>query len=185
MASEILSSRLGVLTRRRLVCIGAAAGMATFARQPACAIQGERSAVPIALPDFLAGTPADAGPARVISAIIGINLARSGRFVLIDQAAFPDHVPTIDEWPRFADWRAIKAVALLVGRVARLLDGRINTAFRLWDVSFDVSGPTPLIGRRYAATPANFPRIGNIISDEVYEALLGVPGHFDANASPR
>lgn len=123
--------------------------------------------------------------ARIISAIIMANLARDERFVLIDQAAFPDKVPTMNEWPQFADWRAIKTVALLVGRVAHQPDGRINVAFRLWDVSGDVSAPTQLIGRQHAAMPDMYPRVGNIISDEVYEALFGAPRHFDANASPR
>jgi len=86
MADEIFSSGLAALTRRRFVCIGAAAGTATFAWEPACAIllrhPVERSMVRIALPDFFAGTPAEAKPARLVSEVIAANLQRSGRFVL-------------------------------------------------------------------------------------------------------
>jgi TolB protein len=172
-------------SRRRFVCIGAAAGMATFAWGRAYAIllrhPVERSNVRIALPDFLAGTPADGEPARLIAEAIAANLERGRRFVLIDHAAFPDKIPSPDEWPRFPDWRAIRTAALLIGRVTRLPDGRIEVVFRLWDVS----GATQLIGRQYLGTPDNYPRIANIISDDVYDALLGEPGHFDAGASPR
>jgi hypothetical protein len=38
MADETFLSGLGPLMRRRFVCIGAAAAMATFAWQPACAV---------------------------------------------------------------------------------------------------------------------------------------------------
>lgn len=188
MADEIFSCRLGALTRRHFVCAGAAAAMATFAWKPACATlvrhPVERTAVRIALPDFLAAS-ADTGPARLITEVIAANLARNGRFVLIDQAAFPDKAPSIDEWPRFANWRAIKTAVLLVGRVTRQPDGRLKVEFRLWDVSGDVSEATQLIAKQYLGAPDKYPRIANIISDEVYDAVLGEPGHFDAGALPR
>ena len=36
--------------------------------------------------------------------------------------------------PRFADWRAINAQALVTGRITRQSDGRLKAEFRLWDV---------------------------------------------------
>ena len=86
---------LGVLTRRRaMMCITAAAGMQGFAARPACArlllIQSVLRFVQplqIALPEFLASSPADADPARTISQIITANLKRSEQFAPIDQAA--------------------------------------------------------------------------------------------------
>jgi TolB protein len=187
MAEETPSSGRGALARRRFVCIGAAAGMATFACEPAYAIlfrhPVERSNVRIALPYFIADAPAVAELARLIPEIIGTNLERTGRFVLIDQAVFPE-TPNIDAWPRFPDWRATKAAALVIGRVTRQPDGRIKVEFRLWDVSGDVPGAAQLIARQYLSTPDKYPRIANIISDDVYDALLGEPGHFDASASP-
>ena len=139
----------------------------------------------IALPGFLAPTAADAEPARLVRAVIAANLARNGRFVLIDQAAFPKKAPSIDEWPRFADWRAIKAAALLVGRVARQPDGRIKVEFRLWDVSGDGSGATQLVAKQYLGAPDKYRAIADSISDAVYDAVLGEPGHFVAGASAR
>ena len=135
----------------------------------------------IAVPDFLAGSPADADPARLITTIIAANLARNGRFVLIDRAVFPDQAPDIDASPRLAEWRAINAAVLLVGRVIRQGNGRIKVESRLWDVS----GARPLIGKQYLGAPDNSPRIANIISDAVYDAVLGEPGHFDSSVAPR
>lgn len=170
-------SGLRALTRRHFLCIGVAAGTAAFAWEPACALllrhPVERSAVRIALPGFFAA-PADAEPARLIREVVAANLQRNGRFVLIDQAAFPDKAPSIDEWPRLPNWRAIKTAALLVGRVTRQPDGRIRVEFRLWDVS----DAKQLIGKQYLGPPDKYPRIANIISDEVYDAVLGEPGHF-------
>ena len=185
MADDIFLSGLGALTRRRFVCIGTATGMAMFAWEPACAIlfrhPVERSMVRIALPDFLASTPADAEPARLISEVIAANLERSGRFVLIDHAAFGDKVTNFDVPPRFPDWRAIKTAALVIGRVTRQPDGRIKVEFRLWDVS----EAAQLIGKQYFSAPDNYRRIANVISDAVYDALIGENGHFDSRSSPR
>ena len=95
MFEKHVASRLGTLTRRRAVCIGAAAGVAVFAKAPACAEPILQHPViesfqpgRIALPDFRAGSPADAEPARAISQIITTDLKRSGVFAPIDQATF-------------------------------------------------------------------------------------------------
>jgi Tol biopolymer transport system component len=46
----------------------------------------------IALPDFLAGSRAEADPAQAVSQIITANLKRSEQFVLIDQTAFIEKI---------------------------------------------------------------------------------------------
>ena len=55
-------------------------------------------------------------------------------FAPIDQAAYIEKITNFDSVPRFPDWHAIKAQALLVGKITRQPDGRINAQFRLWDV---------------------------------------------------
>jgi TolB protein len=176
----------GQLARRRFVlgtAAAAAVGMgATLLGRPAQAVlrfdlnQGNFQPVPIALPDFLAGSPADAESARSISAIIGANLQRSGLFALIDPAAFIERVTNTDVVPRFPDWRAINAQALVTGRITRQADGRIKAEFRLWDVF----GAAQLTGQQYFSTPDNFRRIAHIISDAIYERLTGEVGYFDS-----
>lgn len=174
----------GALTRRRALALGGAAGIAAFAGAgigPARAIlrfdlnQGNIQPVPIALPDFLAGSPADAEPARAISQIITANLKHSGLFAPIEAGAFIEKITNFGVEPRYADWRAINAQALVTGRITRQGDGRMKAEFRLWDVF----GGAQLDGKQYFTTPDNFRRIAHIISDAIYERLTGESGYFD------
>jgi TolB protein len=170
--------------RRRDVLFGAAAGIGAvaFGVDPARAVlrfdlnQGNVQPMPIALPDFLAGSPSDGQSARVISQIITANLRRSGLFAPIDPAAFIERITDTDVQPRYPDWRAINAQALVTGRVTRQPDGRTRAEFRLWDVF----GATQLAGQQYFSTPDNFRRIAHIISDQIYERLTGEKGYFDS-----
>ena len=172
------------LTRRRVLALGAAtsAGALTvMLAGPAAAqlkldiTQGNVQPVPIAIPDFSAGTPADTEVARGITQVITGNLKRSGLFAPIDPAAYIEKISNIDAVPRFPDWRAINAQALITGRVTRQPDGRLKVEFRLWDVF----AGNQLTGQQYFTTPDNWRRIGHIISDSVYERLTGEKGYFD------
>ncbi len=171
-------------TRRRLLAASAAAGAGALLglpARPAHAVvsidvtQGNVQPLPIALPDFVAGSPADFEAARAITQIMTGNLKRSGLFAPIDPGAYIQQITTIDSVPRFADWRAINAQGLVTGRITRQPDGRLKAEFRLWDV---VSG-TQLAGQQYFTSPDNFRRIAHIIADAVYERLTGEKGYFD------
>jgi TolB protein len=170
---------------RRAVLLGTAAGIGTVAAlgtHPARAVltldinRGNQQPMPIALPDFLAGSPPDGQSARGISQIITANLRRSGLFAPIDPAAFIERISDTDVAPRYPDWRAINAQALVTGRATRQPDGRMRVEFRLWDVF----GATQLAGQQYFSTPDNFRRIAHIISDQIYERLTGEKGYFDS-----
>src|SRR5262245_31519017 len=167
-------------TRRRVLALGAAS--ATLLAAPAFAqtrvpsiTEGNIAPIPIAIPDFVGGTPGDAEVARGISQIITANLRRSGLFAPIDPAAFIEKITSFDTFPRFPDWKAINAQALITGRVTRQGDGRLKVEFRLWDVT---SGQQ-LNGQQYFTSPDNWRRIAHIISDSAYERLTGEKGYFD------
>ena len=173
------------LTRRNAMILGAAAGFGAvvgFGGGSAGAVtrfdlnQFNVQPMPIALPDFLAGSPSDGESARGISQIITANLKRSGLFAPIDQAAFIEKITNTDVQPRYPDWRAINAQALVTGRVTRQADGRLKAEFRLWDVF----GAAQLAGQQYFSIPDNFRRIAHIISDQIYERLTGEKGYFDS-----
>ena len=169
------------LTRRRALTMGAASAGALLTGVPALAqtrlsvTEGNIAPVPIAIPDFLGGTPGDADAARGISGVITNNLRRSGLFAPIDPAAYIEKIANFDALPRFPDWKTINAQALVTGRVTRQPDGRLKVEFRLWDVS---SGQQ-LTGQQYFTSPDNWRRIAHIVSDSVYERLTGEKGYFD------
>jgi TolB protein len=176
----IISPCPHLLTRRRLLA-GVAGITAAGVIEPAHAVlrlevnEGNVQPVPIAIPDFLGGSPADSELARSISQVITADLRRSGLFLPIDPAAYIEKIVNADAVPRFADWKVINAQALVTGRLTRQTDGRLKSEFRLWDV---FSGQQ-LIGQQYFTTPDNWRRVAHIISDAIYERLTGEKGYFD------
>jgi TolB protein len=179
---KISMTRRSISRRGILLAGGAAAAAAGLRVSPAQAVlhldvtQGNVQPVPIAIPDFIPGTPGDAEAARTVTQVITANLARSGLFAPIDPAAYIERIANFDAVPRFPDWRAINAQALVVGRVTRQPDGRLRAEFRLWDV---VAGQQ-FDGKQYMTTPDNVRRIAHIVSDAVYERLTGEKGYFDS-----
>jgi TolB protein len=170
------------LTRRRLLALGTAASAGLLVPTSPARAQarlditpGGVQAMPIALPDFVGGTPQDGEVARGVTQVITANLKRSGLFAPIDQAAYLEKITNIDALPRFPDWRAINAQALVTGRFTRQPDGRLRAEFRLWDIA----GGAQLTGQQYFTTPDNWRRIAHIISDAIYERLTGEKGYFD------
>jgi TolB protein len=137
--------------------------------------QGTIQPVPIALPDFIGGTPGDSETARNVTQIITSNLRRSGLFNPIDPAAYIEKIVNIDAVPKFPDWRAINAQGLVTGRITKQSDGRLKAEFRLWDVF----AGSQLAGQQYSTTAENWRRIAHIISDAIYERLTGEKGYFD------
>ena len=69
---------------------------------------GEFAPVPIAIPNFAAGTPGDAEVGVGVTQVITNNLKRSGLFAPIDQAAYLEKQINIDAAPNFNNWKSIK-----------------------------------------------------------------------------
>ena len=65
-------------------------GQRAFGQAPKRIIvpEGEFTPLPIAIPNFVAGTPADAEVGVGVTQVITNNLKRSGLFAPIDQAAY-------------------------------------------------------------------------------------------------
>jgi TolB protein len=175
-------SKLFELSRRRLLTLAAGASALAIGGQRASlaalkldVTQGNIQPVPIALPDFLGGTPGDTEVARGITQVITANLKRSGLFLPIDPAAYIEKITNTDAVPRFDDWRVINAQGLVTGRLTRQGDGRLKAEFRLWDVF----AGQQLMGQQYFTTPDNWRRVAHIISDAIYERLTGEKGYFD------
>ena len=106
-----------------------------------------------------------------LGSIVQADLERSGQFV-----GLPVGGVVLDELsrPDFTSWRQKGADSLLTGSVTRLIDGRFDVRFRLWDA---VRGQD-LGGQSYAATLADLRLVSHRISDFVYEKLTGEKGIF-------
>ncbi len=138
--------------------------------------QGKLEALPIAVSKFYAADPAATKYAVEIPAIIAGNLQNSGLFDPLNPNSFIQSPQSIaNEDPRFGEWRAINAQALVSGNVTKTSDGRTRVEFRLWDVF----SQQQLIGMAYMTTDDNWRRIAHIISDEIYKRITGEDGYFD------
>ena len=130
--------------------------------------------IPIAIPNLVGvggGDTAQLG--RDMAGVISNNLARSGLFRAIDRAAFV--AQGAGDVPNFANWKVIGAQALVTGKVESQGGDRVRVEFRLWDIL----PQTQIQGTAYTATTGNWRRIAHIISDVIYERLLGEKGYFD------
>src|SRR6188768_747290 len=136
--------------------------------------QGKIQPLPIAIPDFTGDGSIDPQTARAISAVVAADLASSGLFNPIDQAAFIEKNPNFDGVPRFDDWQVVNAQALVVGRIGAS-DEKLRAEFRLWDV---LSGKQ-LAGEQFFTRARDARRVGHIIADVIYERITGEKGYFD------
>src|SRR6476660_3312969 len=170
--------------RRQIISGMAALAAATtigargpFAQQKRIVIsEGDFAPLPIAIPNFAAGTPADAEVGAGVTQVITNNLKRSGLFAPIDQAAYIEKTINIDAAPNFQNWKTINAQALVTGRMTRQNNGRVKAEFRLWDVNTGQQ----LAGQQYDTSAEYWRRIAHIISDQIYERLTGEKGYFDS-----
>ena len=138
--------------------------------------KGNLDPVQIAVPNFLASTQSERDLGAQIASVISADLERSGLFKSLDSASFLETQENIDYKPTFADWRIIKADALVSGRIRTESASRILVEFRLWDVF----AGEQLKGVRFATTPDNWRRTAHKASDAIYEALTGESGYFDS-----
>ncbi|MCB9991844.1 MAG: Tol-Pal system protein TolB [Rhodospirillales bacterium] len=133
--------------------------------------------LPIAISTFHAEPGADTTVARDMPSVISADLERTGLFSPINPRAFIQDAASINaQGPRFGEWRAINAQALITGTVTRSSDGRTRVEFRLWDVFSEQQ----LAGMAYTTTPQNWRRIAHIIADEIYKRITGEEGYFDS-----
>jgi len=179
MKETCMMNPLQSLMDRRSLLLGAAVtavslpaqaqGVGQGNQQPEITVDRARTApIPIAIPNF---TGTQLG--TEMTGVIANNLGRSGLFRPVGQAAQIGNADTGDT-PNFANWKAVGAQALVTGHVEGG-GSNVRVEFRLWDV---LPGQQ-IQGTAYTTTAANWRRIAHIISDVIYERLLGEKGYFD------
>jgi len=136
--------------------------------------EGHARPLPIAIPDF-SGEGRDDELATRLVGVIRADLESSGLFRIVDPDAYIEQRLAVSTRPRFGDWRAIGAEALVTGSVSRQADDRIRVDFRLWDPLQEEQ----MVGKQFSSTPENWRRVAHIVADAVYERLTGEAGYFD------
>ena len=138
--------------------------------------RGSVQPMPIAVSPFYGAQGRDGQIGRDVTSVISANLERSGLFKPLDPKAFIQTPEALhSQPPRFPDWRAINAQALVHGDVEVQPDGRLKIQFRLWDVY----GEAQMEGRVYTTALQNWRRVAHIISDAIYKRITGEDGYFD------
>jgi len=161
----------------QIVFLMAAMFMA-FAARPAFAVveidinKANVEPLPIAITDFQSNDDLGAK----VSGVVEADLKRSGLFAPVNRAAFIEKIANPDQTPRFPDWTAINAQALVTGRVVQEADGRLRAEYRLWDTFANQQ----LAGEQFFTRPENWRRVAHIIADAIYERLTGEKGYFDS-----
>jgi TolB protein len=173
---------LSAPSRRSILQLALASGAVLAGRGSASAQQRAPTVVPIdegnirprpiAIPEFLGDDPKFG---LDVANIIASNLDRSGLFKMIDRGAYIERFSDLNQPPRYADWRAIGAEALVVGRTRKLPDGRVAADFKLYDTILQ----KPLDTQAFAAAPQTWRRLGHIIADKIYEKMTLEKGYFD------
>ena len=117
----------------------------------------------------------DAQAGNQLTGIITNNFGRSVFLLPLDPNTFAETVTNPDQPPRTDSWRMINAQFVVTGRADHAPDGRLQVAFRLWDVATGAQ----IAGSQYVTDPNNARRVGHIISDAIFSRITGEKGFFD------
>jgi TolB protein len=137
--------------------------------------RGNVEPIPVAIPLFEGTTSRAEDIGENIANVVQADLERSGLIRGIDRNAFIQRSLDMNAQPRFPDWQAINAQALIQGRTLIEPDGRLRVEFRLWDIF----AMQHMKARTFVTETNNWRRIAHLISDTVYERLTGESGYFD------
>ena len=164
---------MSIITRRTTLLAPLATTAALAQGSVVDVTRARTEPVPIAIPAMAGGEMG----ARIASVITN-NLRNSGLFRPVNQAAFIQSAEAAAGTPRFQDWRVVGANFLVTGRVADS-GGQMRVEFRLWDVLPEAQA----LGTAYNASAANWRQIAHIISDDIYQRVLGEQGYFNTRVA--
>lgn len=131
---------------------------------------GSAQQIPIAIVPF--GQAANINQVN-ISNIIGADLRRSGLFRVLETGGVASK-PTDITQIKYAEWAALQAQAMTVGKVESLPGNRLKITFKL----ADVLKQTQLAGMEYNIAPNQLRTTAHKIADIIYQKLTGEAGIF-------
>lgn len=139
-------------------------------------ITGARSEpMATALPVFSAADKKAADFSRKITGVIQSDLESSGLFRILDSFSYLQRFKNIDDSPKFVDWQAISAEALIQGAVEYVNAKQIKISVRLWDVP----AAQEMYSSSFEIDEKGWRRVAHIIADAVYKRITGEEGYFD------
>jgi TolB protein len=133
--------------------------------------QGVTDPIPIAIVPFGRAVPADAG--MDIAGVVQHDLESSGRFRPMqrhDMLSTPTRAADVQA----ADWKAAGNDYVVVGRVTAPTAGELDIEC---DLVNTLTGQR-IGGKRFVANSASLRNAAHMVSDFVYESILGVRGAF-------
>ena len=128
---------------------------------------GGAQQVPIAIVPFAQGDVQEN-----IANIIGADLRRSGMFRVLETGGIVSR-PTDVTQIKYAEWAALQAQAIAVGRIEVLPGNRLKVSFEL----ADVLKQNQLVGMEYNIAPNQLRLTAHKIADVIYEKLTGEIGN--------
>lgn len=132
--------------------------------------KGVEGALPIAVLPF----QGPGGDVPDLGQIIAADLARSGRFRVLETHRMPQS-PTSAEEIQFPLWQSSGVESLVMGSVSQTAEGAYEAAFQLYDV---LQGNS-MIAFSFKAETAQLRRVAHHMADLIYKQLLGEPGAFN------
>ncbi|MFN7709421.1 MAG: Tol-Pal system beta propeller repeat protein TolB [Holosporales bacterium] len=137
--------------------------------------QGTFQPIPIAITDLTGSSGVAADIGRQISMVVAADLESSGLFKPIDPRSFIQDAQSLQQGPRFGDWRVINAQALVKGDVSDAGGGQYRIEFRL----YDVLNEQQVEGLAFTVSTQDLRRSAHKIADAIYKRLTGEDGYFD------
>jgi TolB protein len=137
---------------------------------------GGAQQLPIAIVPFAQSQSGSYNPSSDnLSQIIQADLKRSGLFRLLETAGVVSRPSDISQI-KYAEWVALQAQAMAVGKVETLPDNRYNVSFQL----VDVLKQTQLASVQYNVTATQLRGTAHKIADVIYQKLTGESGLFSS-----
>ncbi|MDD2933476.1 MAG: Tol-Pal system beta propeller repeat protein TolB [Methylotenera sp.] len=134
---------------------------------------GSAQQIPIAVVPFGGSVAGQSSSSAQIDNIIGADLRRSGLFRVLETGGVVNR-PTDINQVKYAEWAALQAQALVVGRIESLPGNRLKVSFKL----ADVLKQTQLAGMEYNIAPNQLRMTAHKIADVIYQKLTGEAGIF-------
>lgn len=134
-----------------------------------------REPMPIAFPEMVSNNSTAESVGEKIREVVIADLERSGLFTIVSEKSYIQKFKSIDEMPRFVDWKAINSLALVQSAITQVSENNLKVEFRLWDVFAEEQ----LKGQSFTTTRDNWRRVAHVIADAIYERLTGEKGYFD------